>query len=271
MSTALAIPPTSAAIELVLVTGDLSKLTSEQRVSYYNAVCQSLGLNPLTKPFAYIPLNGKLTLYALKDATEQLRKLHGVSITELTSQRLDDVFVVTAKAQDKTGRTDGATGAVAIGNLKGEALANALMKAETKAKRRATLSICGLGMLDETETETIPQSVVVESPAVGRAEVPPLPKDHVWILRTVAKTYGGDLTVIDENGEEQMYPVPDRQCFELAEQIAQSDPPCPVKLVLVVGARDKKTKVKAVHRYQPPPGEEPPVMADDIFAKDSVL
>jgi hypothetical protein len=33
--------------------------------------------------------------------------------------------------------------------------ANAIMKAETKSKRRATLSICGLGFLDETEIETI--------------------------------------------------------------------------------------------------------------------
>jgi hypothetical protein len=31
------------------------------------------------------------------------------------------------------------------------------MKAETKAKRRVTLSIVGLGMLDESELETIPQ------------------------------------------------------------------------------------------------------------------
>ena len=54
---------------------------------------------------------------------------HGVSILDVTSQRLDDVYVVTAKAADRTGRTDAATGAVAIGNLKGEALANALMKA----------------------------------------------------------------------------------------------------------------------------------------------
>jgi hypothetical protein len=29
------------------------------------------------------------------------------------------------------------------------------MKAESKAKRRVTLSICGLGMLDESETDTI--------------------------------------------------------------------------------------------------------------------
>jgi hypothetical protein len=45
---------------------------------------------------------------------------------------------------------------VALGTLKGDALANALMKCETKAKRRVTLSLAGLGWLDETELETIP-------------------------------------------------------------------------------------------------------------------
>ena len=44
-----------------------------------------------------------------------------------------------------------AKGAVNINGLKGEALANAMMKAETKAKRRATLSLCGLGLMDELE------------------------------------------------------------------------------------------------------------------------
>lgn len=52
------------------------------------------------------------------------------------------------------------TGAVAIASLKGDGLANALMKAETKAKRRLTLSMCGLGMLDETELETIPSKAL---------------------------------------------------------------------------------------------------------------
>jgi hypothetical protein len=47
---------------------------------------------------------------------------------------------------------------VTVGGLKGESKANAMMKAETKAKRRVTLSICGLGMLDETEVETIPSA-----------------------------------------------------------------------------------------------------------------
>jgi hypothetical protein len=49
-----------------------------------------------------------------------------------------------------------------IKGLQGDALANALMKAETKSKRRVTLSICGLGMLDETEMETIPSAVQVQ-------------------------------------------------------------------------------------------------------------
>jgi hypothetical protein len=54
------------------------------------------------------------------------------------------------------GRTDESLGAVSLVGLEGEALANSLMKAETKAKRRVALSICGLGMLDETEVEAIP-------------------------------------------------------------------------------------------------------------------
>ncbi len=144
--------PLSADIERVLLTGDLSKLTPDQRLSYYNATCKSLGLNPLTKPFAYIQLNGKTVLYALKDATEQLRTIHNISLLIPARELHDDVYVVTARAVRSDGRQDESTGAVSIGGLKGEAKANAMMK----AKRRVTLSICGLGMLDETEVETIP-------------------------------------------------------------------------------------------------------------------
>lgn len=142
-------------IHNLVINGDLAKMTPTQKVEYYNRFCQSLGLNPLTQPFQLIAFQGKLRLYATKDCTEQLRKLHGVSVTEIKNERFDDVFVVTVQVKDREGRIDGATGAVTIGNLKGDNLANALMKAETKAKRRATLSICGLGILDETETETI--------------------------------------------------------------------------------------------------------------------
>jgi len=124
--------PMSVEIERVLMMGDLSKLTPDQRLSYYNATCKSLGLNPLTRPFDYIALNGKLTLYAKRDCTDQLRKIHKVSIREVRAQKVDDLYVVVCSAEDADGRTDQSTGAVNITNIKGEALANAMMKAETK-------------------------------------------------------------------------------------------------------------------------------------------
>lgn len=149
-------------LEKVITSGDLSKLSPADRVMFYSKTCESLGLNPLTRPFEYIVLNGKLTLYARKDCTDQLRAIHGISVTDLTESERDGVFIVTAKVLNAVGRTDVAKGAVSLQGLKGDALANALMKAETKAKRRATLSICGLGVLDETELETIPASSVKE-------------------------------------------------------------------------------------------------------------
>lgn len=147
--------PLAANIEQVLIGGDLSRLEIGQRLDLYKAVCASLGLNQLTKPFAYIQLNGKLTLYALKDCTDQLRTIHGISITITSRELIDGVYVVTARATRIDGRQDESTGCVPIDGLKGEARSNAMMKAETKAKRRVTLSICGLGILDESEVDSI--------------------------------------------------------------------------------------------------------------------
>lgn len=148
-----------AVLDQVITKGNLALLSEADKVMYYRKVCESVGLNPLTQPFAYITLNGKLTLYALRGCTDQLRSIHKVSVEEITSAEREGVIIVTAKVKDAEGRTDVSTGAVTITGLKGDALANALMKAETKAKRRATLSICGLGILDETEIETIPKDM----------------------------------------------------------------------------------------------------------------
>lgn len=147
--------PLAANIEQVFIGGDLSRLEIGQRLELYKAVCASLGLNPLTKPFAYIQLNGKLTLYALKDCTDQLRTIHGISIIFTSRELIEGVYVVTARATRIDGRQDESTGCVPIDGLKGEARSNAMMKAETKAKRRVTLSICGLGMLDESEVDSV--------------------------------------------------------------------------------------------------------------------
>lgn len=150
----------ASAIEQVVIGGDLSRLSSEQRVSYVNNICSSLGLNPTTRPFEYITLSGKLTLYATRACSEQLRKLNGVTIFPLDRSMMTEVglYQVIARGKDATGREDESSGVVTIAGLKGEMLANAMLKCETKAKRRLTLSICGLGFLDETEVSDIPNA-----------------------------------------------------------------------------------------------------------------
>ena len=144
-----------AALEHVLGTGDLSKLTVVQRVEYYGNVCRSLGLNPLTRPFRFMTFQGNTVLYATRDCTDQLRSTRKISVSIVDKQLDGDLFIVTARATTTDHRTDEDVGAVTIGKLQGEARANAIMKCMTKAKRRVTMSICGMGFLDETEIETL--------------------------------------------------------------------------------------------------------------------
>lgn len=152
---------------------DIDKMSESELQEYYLYLCNSLGLNPATKPFQLIIFKSregsKKTLYTTKDATEQLRTIKGVSIVDLTQTIDKDLCITKCKVQDSTGRYDIATGVTSLvkeewGNgrrtgkllpLQSEDRANAIMKSETKAKRRATLSICGLGMLDESELDTI--------------------------------------------------------------------------------------------------------------------
>jgi len=171
-------PTVSVAIktDAVLIQGDLSTLSEDQRSAYYLRVCESLGLNPHTQPFEFIPLGGKLKLYATRACSDQLRKLHGVSIQILSRELVEDIYTVTARAEDMTGRTDESCGVVSLKGLMGEARSNKLMCAETKAKRRVTLSICGLGWLDETEVE--PQLQLQTRIAVPALEAPVVVDEH---------------------------------------------------------------------------------------------
>lgn len=144
-----------ALLEKVMTTNDLSGLTTVEKIVHIRNICDSLGLNHLTCPIKLMKFNGKEIPYVTKDATEQLRKNHHVSITKIENQITNGVYIVTAHATTPDGRTDASTGAITIEGLKGDNLCNALLKAETKAKRRVTLSICGLGFIDESETDSM--------------------------------------------------------------------------------------------------------------------
>ncbi len=209
-----AVPDTGSIIEEVVAKGDLSKLTPEQRAFFYTEVCRSVGLNPLTKPFEYLTLNNKLILYANKGCTDQLRGLHHINIRITNQQVTNDAYVVTVEGTTNKGRGDTEIGAVSIKGLTGDAYCNAIMKATTKAKRRLTLSMCGLGMLDESEIETIPADRRGPEPRV----IHPAPK-RATQADVVAKVAAGTPQDIGQPG------TVDTETGEIVPALPTFEPP----------------------------------------------
>lgn len=165
-----------AIIESIVTKGDLSALNQVQKVQYYNYRCKQIGLDPSAKPFDLLTLSGKQVLYANASATQQLCNIHRLSTQITGKERVDDIYIVSVRVTGADGRISENQGAVSIGQLKGDALANAVLKATTKAIRRSVLAHCGLGMLDETELETIPNAVT-ENFVIPEAT--PIPKAPV--------------------------------------------------------------------------------------------
>ena len=164
----------------IVLRGDLSGLNEDQKKQYYLYRCRQVGLDPAAKPFDLLTLNGKQILYANAGATQQLCALHKLSTQITHRERVDGIYIVSVRCTGADGRVSENQGAVDVGNLVGERLANAILKATTKAIRRSVLAHCGLGMLDETEVETIPQArvepmVVTETPAPITVEKKPEP------------------------------------------------------------------------------------------------
>jgi len=81
-----------------------------------------MGLDPFTKPFDILRLNGKEVLYCTRSGTQQLNKLHKVShlITSRDTNAEAGVYIVTSKASLPDGRCTESIGAVNIAGLKGE-------------------------------------------------------------------------------------------------------------------------------------------------------
>jgi len=153
-------------VESLVVRGDVSALNPEEKARFYVQMCGQLGLNAATQPLAVLKLNGKEIFYPTRGATDQLAAIHrltreivdGPRVVDLAGTKL--VYAV-CKATHPNGRVETAVATVPLTDP-----ANVLMKCETKAKRRATLSILGLGMLDESELDTIPASAKEPAPAI---------------------------------------------------------------------------------------------------------
>tara|TARA_Y100001938_G_scaffold97886_1_gene134050 strand:+ start:328 stop:1173 length:846 start_codon:yes stop_codon:yes gene_type:complete len=187
------------AVETLMLDGDLGKLDAAQRIQFYAATCDRVGLDPVARPFDYLRLNGKVVLYANKSCAEQLRQLHNISLGEVRTEVVNDTFIATVTASTPDGRTDCDMGAVPVSGLSGERLANAMLKGITKAKRRVTLSLVGLGMMDETEVVTIPGAERI-APEVMEDDDRNVPQ----LLKTVALPDGGKGSVEDDPNREDV-------------------------------------------------------------------
>jgi len=163
----------AAALAHVLGTGDLHQLTNEQRVGHYLALCRSLALNALSRPFDWIEFEDsesrtkKLVLYPNKSCAEQLRRAHEISVRIVRKEPVGDLFVVELEGTTPSGRVGFASKYVSVidrqgQRLRGQRLGNAYMKAESGALRRLTFSMVGLGSLPDTDELQRARMVVVD-------------------------------------------------------------------------------------------------------------
>src|SRR3974390_2503620 len=184
--------------------GDLKGLSQEQRVSYYNYRCQQAGLDPAAKPFDLLSLNGKLVLYANATCTQQLCANRKLTVEIVRKGRVEELYVVCARVTDKEGRSTDNMGAVPLGGKKADDLANALMKATTKAIRRPALAHCGVGMLDETEPAPIAGAKPVPldvNPETLSFKVSPYPDEMASVDPEIAQEFANGIKRAIENNE----------------------------------------------------------------------
>ncbi len=83
----------------------------------------------------------------------------------------ESIYVFHVKISNPDGRIGFNVGAVPIVGTAGEDRSNAVMKAYTKAERRATLAFAGLGIPDESEVSSIRNVVQEETGGEGQPNV----------------------------------------------------------------------------------------------------
>lgn len=149
--------------QALLVGGDLGVLAPAVRMAYYAYRCKQLDLDPMTRPFDLISLQGKTVMYANRACADQLRAKRGISVVDYKVEQTPEMLTIWVTGKDKDGRTEMNCASVSLGLVTApEARANAVMKCMTKALRRLTLAMTGAGLLDETEVESVR----------GRREIP---------------------------------------------------------------------------------------------------
>lgn len=131
--------------------GRCDRLNDEQRADYINYLCSKIGIEPTFRPIDLIPTKNGIKPYLNKGAGELIRDKRRISVDDMEIKEIGNMWLVTCRVRSFDGRCDTDMG-VCLKNGTDKSpmnLNDSLMKAVTKAKRRATLSMCGLGAIIE--------------------------------------------------------------------------------------------------------------------------
>lgn len=145
---------------------------------------------------------------------------------------------------------------------------NVRSHAHTRAYNRAVSNLVGFGEVSAEEVErgeAPPPDFVLEDEPAQVVRIT-LPVGTFQIIGVRMLKFGGEVRVVDEHGEEVLYPAPDEQCVKLCEQLQQER--VPVTLDRVKGARNGVVKLKGVKRWT---STEHPPFVDDNNAIDAEI
>lgn len=228
-NTALANPEeATSALTHYLGTGDLSRLSGEQRAALYLDTCQSLGINPRTRPFDWIEFydpetkSKKLTLYPNKACADQLAYQHRIRVRTVEEKIVGSLFKVVVEGTMLDGRTETNVSYLDLtdrdGNqLKGQRLGNAFMKGHTKAKRRLVFGM--LGMMSPPDVEDLQRVRVVTVDGRGNILANPTDMQRALAERPEMARVIGETTYEDLEGTPTVFDGspsqhPDRSSWE---------------------------------------------------------
>ena len=164
-----------------VLNGDLKNLPPAVKIEYYNAVCAAVGIDPMARPFEYIPVRGgKEKLYWTAVGAFTLGAQYGASIEDDGGYLEGDAYVVRAIARAPGGRMATNIGRLYVGQLKGQDLEDLKMKAVTKAQRRAFLTLCGVSPAPGITTDVSSGEIIVQP---GTIDIPSLAPSNAQALR----------------------------------------------------------------------------------------
>lgn len=242
------------AVDALVVHNDLSKLSPLQRVSYHAMICARHHLDPYAKPFDFLMLDGKLTMYPNKRCAEMLRYNHQISVKKVREERVGDLWCVEVEGRRPSGQVDFATKYVPLytvdrdgskRTLAGNKLSDAMAKCETGAKRRLTFSMVALGGAEGEYDDERPGGRTVILDASGEIVEHPTEAQRYLDRVPAAARAMGMRTLADADPEASPVQSPDRTPDPA--ELARPKPPAGPAPSFKPSGADVKRRLRAWH------------------------